>query len=168
MRFTIIICFAASTLFCGCAYEGVIVEKRFRPVPFSESLGVDAIYNFQLRDSAGQIHSQMVTADVFAWYNVGEYFNDLQPRPMSAGGKDFKEIQQPAAPVEMNQAPFRPQVYKPVKTTRVNPRSKHPARISKSQHRAKDGAKIAKTNHRTTHHRKVAQSHKAQRRPAQT
>lgn len=60
----------------SCAYEGAIVQKEFRPLPFTDSLGVDGIYTFKLRDRDGYVHSQMVTADVFARYALGSYFKD--------------------------------------------------------------------------------------------
>ena len=47
------------------------------------------MYNFQLRDTTGQVHSQMVTADVFGSYRKGDYFNDLQSPP----AHDDKELE---------------------------------------------------------------------------
>jgi hypothetical protein len=95
----------AAGLLSGCAYQGVITEKRFRPLPFYESLGVDAIYNFQLRDDAGAIHSQMVTPEVFASYRVGDLFNDLQPPPMHEG-KEMPGFRM--APPELIERPYQP------------------------------------------------------------
>ncbi len=105
MRRNIVFYLAVVALLSGCAYQGTIVEKRFRPVPFSASLGVDAMYDFRLRDSAAQIHSQMVTPDVFASYRTGDYFNDLQPPP----AHEDKELEgfRPA-PEEMNEGPYQP------------------------------------------------------------
>ena len=167
MRFTIVSNLAIAAFFSSCAHEGVTIGKRFRPMPSAEPLEVNATYTLELRDSAGQIHSQMVTADVFARYEVGDYFSDLQPFPPPANRKDFEEIQQLPVPAE-NQGPFRPQVYLPVKTTRVHHRRKDPARIVKAQHGVRHSAKIARTNHRTTRHRKVAETHKVRPRAAQT
>jgi hypothetical protein len=65
----------------GCAYEGAIVNKVARPLPFEDSLGLDAIYKFELRDRNGEVHSQMVTPWVFTHYQVGDYFSDFQPLP---------------------------------------------------------------------------------------
>ena len=91
MRFFLFIVLLAVLIFPGCAYQGKVVRKEFRALPFSESLGVDAIYTFQLRDRAGEIHSQMVTPEVFANYEVGDYFDDLQAAP----AHDYR----PAAPL---------------------------------------------------------------------
>jgi hypothetical protein len=128
MRFTIMVYLAAATLLSGCAFEGVIVEKRSRPLPFPDSLGVDGIYDFQLRDRAGQIHSQMVIPEVFSLYEAGDYFDDLQPPP-STGGKDLKTVR--PAPVEWDQLP-----YQPAKTT---------------QRHQKQHSKIAQTRRRPHH-----------------
>ena len=43
------------------------------------------MYSFKLRNHAGEVHSQMVTAYVFYNYRVGDYFNDLQPLPVQPG-----------------------------------------------------------------------------------
>ena len=101
----IVIFLLAAALLSSCAYQGVITEKRFRPLPFYESLGVDAIYNFQLRDNAGAIHSQMVTPEVFASYRAGDFFNDLQPPPVQEG-KEMPSFR--AAPPELNHQPYQP------------------------------------------------------------
>ena len=105
MRCNTLTCFTVLALFSGCAYQGVVVEKRFRPVPFSASLGLDAMYNFQLRDNAGQIHSQMVTPDVFASYRVADYFNDLEAPP-SRDDKELEGFRLP--PQEMGEGPYQP------------------------------------------------------------
>ena len=105
MRRNLVICLAVTALFSGCAYQGTVAEKRFRPLPFSESLGLDAMYNFQLRDSTGQVHSQMVTADVFANYRVGDYFNDLQ-QPPAHDDKELEGFRLP--PPELREGPYQP------------------------------------------------------------
>ena len=79
MRPTSLLCFALSALLTGCAVEGVVVEKNSRPFPFIASVGMDGIYKFKLRNPQGHVYSQMVTPDVFFQYEVGDYFNDLQP-----------------------------------------------------------------------------------------
>jgi hypothetical protein len=105
MRRNIFIYLAVLALVSSCAYQGTIVEKRFRPLPFSASLGVDAMYNFQLRDSTQQIHSQMVTPDVFASYRAGDYFDDLQAPP----ARDDKELEGfRLPPGEMGEGPYQP------------------------------------------------------------
>ena len=121
MRRNIVSCLALAALFSSCAYEGVVVEKRFRPVPFSDSLGVDAMYNFHLRDNAGQVHSQMVTADIFASYATGDYFNDLQPPP-EHGDKELEGFR--PAPREMNEGP-----YQPVRVMQIRPPQKAATRV---------------------------------------
>ena len=101
----LVICLIAVSLLSGCAYEGVVVDKRSRPLPFPESLGVDGMYSFKLRNHAGEVHSQMVTAYVFYNYRVGDYFNDLQPSPVQSGkemrGPMYRanpELQEPPMP----------------------------------------------------------------------
>lgn len=151
MRSTIITYFAVAALFSGCAYEGVIVEKRFRPAPFYDSMGIDGIYKFQLRDASGQIHSQMVTPDVFASYEVGDYFNDLQAPP-ARGSKDFKSVPAPPPP-EMNQVP-----YQPVKTTRVNHRAKGAGKTAQTQRHTQRSTKTAKATDRAARTTKTAKT----------
>ena len=63
----------------SCAHQGVIVDKTSREYPFSESIGVGGSFAFLLKDSTGAIHRQLVTPEVFARYEIGQYFNDLQP-----------------------------------------------------------------------------------------
>lgn len=131
----------AISLLSSCAYEGVVVDKRTRPLPFTESLGVDGMYTFKLRNHTGEVHSQMVTAYVFSNYRVGDYFNDLQPPP--APGKETPgpmyratpELQEP--PVPMGPEPMRTrrptdEPYHPVKTTSVHHSSKHGSRVAKA------------------------------------
>jgi hypothetical protein len=50
--------------------------------------GTNGIYTFLLRDQHGTVHSQMVTAEVFARYRVGDYFNDQQLPPETSDSKD--------------------------------------------------------------------------------
>lgn len=78
MRFTLLSLFACGLLVSGCAYQGTVMAKEFRALPFLGSLGLKGIYRFELRDRDGQLRHQMVTPNVFANYEVGEYFNDLQ------------------------------------------------------------------------------------------
>jgi hypothetical protein len=162
MRRALLSHFLVATLLSSCAYEGVIVEKRFRPLPFPDSLGVDAIYNFQLRDSVGQIHSQMVTADVFANYRVGDYFNDLQTPP-SHGDKQMKGFR--PTPLEMNEGPYQPVRVMQIQpqssnqtvkaTTRVHHHTKRTSKITKSKQHAKKHAKTAR-KHRKPHRKTLA------------
>lgn len=69
----------------SCAYQGTIVQKDTTPLPFEHSYGIDGSYAFLLRDSTGAVRRQIVTAEVYNEYAVGEYFNDLQPRRASDG-----------------------------------------------------------------------------------
>lgn len=73
--------FASVALLAGCSQKGTVVEKRLKPSPFAYSAGVNAIYSFMLRDSQGHVHSQMVPAEVFERYEVGDYFDDQQAGP---------------------------------------------------------------------------------------
>jgi hypothetical protein len=167
MRFNILIYFLASAFLSSCAYEGVIAEKRFRPIPFPDSLGVDAMYNFQLRDTTGQVHSQMVTPDVFANYRVGDYFNDLQPPP-SQGEKELEGFRPTRR--EIDEGPYQPvrvmliqkktsskiaahsaqHVHNAAKTATLRHHSKHTPKLA---HHKKKRAKVAtkpRTSHRKT------------------
>jgi hypothetical protein len=156
MRSNILICLIASASLSGCAYQGVIAEKRFRPIPFADSLGVDAMYNFQLRDTAGQVHSQMVTPDVFANYRVGDYFNDLQPPP-APGAKELERV--PAASQEMDYGP-----YQPVRVMWIQPVPKRTAsRIAAHSHRhPRQTVRTATVRHRAKQTPKIAH-HKKKR-----
>lgn len=84
MRALATICSVAVLFLMGCAHEGTIVRKQFRPLPFEYSLGVPGIFRFEVRDRAGHVQSQMVSATVFARYEVGDYFDDRQPLPPPA------------------------------------------------------------------------------------
>lgn len=126
-----LICLLGLTLLSGCAYQGVVVEKRSRPLPFPESLGLDGMYSFQLQDQTGQVHSQMVTDYVFACYRVGDYFNDEQPLPGQPGKgyhpqfratPELMEPQIPTGPEPMRTRRPTDRPYHPVRTTNVHRR----------------------------------------------
>jgi hypothetical protein len=68
-------------LLIACAYQGTIVQKAGQPLPYAYSLGIDASYKFALRDRLGHIRWQLVSAEVFNSYRVGDYFNDESPTP---------------------------------------------------------------------------------------
>ena len=138
MRFTVTLVLVAAMFLTSCAYEGVIVEKRSRPHPLYHSVGIEGVYTFVLRDSAGALHRQMVTPDVFEQYAEGDYFNDLQPAASRAG--DYKatrtvSVSQPKAPARTAAA------VKPKKPTRntATTRPRNTAKASKVA--AKSGAK---------------------------
>jgi hypothetical protein len=104
----------------GCAFEGTIVEKYSRLRPDASMIGTEGVhsfvfrgptgtsrppigvpnpqfwtqssgsYKFILRDQQGHVHSQMVTAEVFARCRVGDYFNDRGPACAPSEAKDSK------------------------------------------------------------------------------
>jgi hypothetical protein len=48
---------------------------------FAYSLGIDASFKFALRDHLGRVRWQLVSAEVFNSYRVGDYFDDESPMP---------------------------------------------------------------------------------------
>jgi hypothetical protein len=86
MRLNIYASLVAAILLVGCAQRGVVVEKRLKPSPFAYSNGMDGIYSFLLRDEQGNVHSQMVTPDVYSRYDIGDYFDDQQAGPAHREG----------------------------------------------------------------------------------
>ncbi len=106
----------------GCAFEGTIVDKRSRQLPDTSMIGTEGVhsfafrgptgtsrlpvgvpkpdfwtesngmYTFFLRDQAGHVRSQMVTAEVFARCRVGDYFNDRGPVCKPPDSKDSKSV----------------------------------------------------------------------------
>jgi hypothetical protein len=104
----------------GCAFEGTIVEKRSWLRPDASMIGTEGVYSFVfrgptgtsrpritvpnpqfwtetsgsykflLRDQQGHVHSQLVTAEVFARCRLGEYFNDRGPACAPSDAKDSK------------------------------------------------------------------------------
>ena len=123
MRSNLIASFLIAVLLVGCAFEGTVVEKRSRQLPDSSMIGTEGdysfafrgptgtsrppitvpnpqfwtetngMYSFLLRDQQGNVHSQMVTAEVFARYRVGDYFNDQQPPPETSDSKESKTVE---------------------------------------------------------------------------
>jgi hypothetical protein len=123
MRSNLLPFFLIAMLLVGCAFEGTVVEKRSRQLPDSSIIGTEGdyslafrgptgtsrppitvpspqfwtesngMYSFLLRDQQGSVHSQMVTAEVFARYRVGDYFNDQQPPPEMSESKDSKTVE---------------------------------------------------------------------------
>lgn len=85
MRLRLLLAPVCAALLGSCAYQGTIVQKDATPLPFEHSYGLDGSYAFLLRDSTGAVRRQVVTAEVYNEYSVGEYFNDLQPRRASDG-----------------------------------------------------------------------------------
>ena len=104
----------------GCAFEGTIVEKLSWLRPDASMIGTEGVYSFVfrgptgtsrppitvpnpqfwtetsgsykflLRDQQGHVHSQLVTAEVFARCRVGDYFNDRGPACAPSDAKDSK------------------------------------------------------------------------------
>lgn len=70
--------FALSAFLGGGGIHGLVVGKNCRPLPLSTSLGVEAIYRLDLRDRSGKVRQQMVTAEIFQAYEVGDEFDDHQ------------------------------------------------------------------------------------------
>ncbi|PYL78416.1 MAG: hypothetical protein DMF27_04010 [Verrucomicrobia bacterium] len=76
MRLQTFLFFCLGPLLIACAYQGTIVQKAGRPLPFAYSLGIDASFKFALRDRLGHVRWQLVSAEVFNSYRVGDYFDD--------------------------------------------------------------------------------------------
>ncbi len=159
MRFAISVFLTIGLLLAGCAPQGTILRKEFRPLPFSESLGIPGIFRFELRDREGHIRSQMVTPEVFARYEVGEYFNDsekpafrrqppgrpeelpppvLRPRPLENYGTPYRPMRLgraedlPTPAVEVRRATLAHPQRVPVKVARHHrKRAKKTARMTK-------------------------------------
>jgi hypothetical protein len=103
-----LLCLVLAVSLSGCAFQGVVVEKKAEPSPFYHSVGIDGSYSFMLRDSAGIVRRQIVTPDVFVLYDIGDYFNDLQPGPTRAEDRGSKNVRMAALP-------------RPVQTARTAP-----------------------------------------------
>jgi hypothetical protein len=109
----------------ACAYQGTIVQKAGRPLPFAYSLGIDASYKFALRDRLGHVRWQLVPAEVFNSYRVGDYFNDadLVPPRHRCYSKDEKE----AAPICLHETiPIRVPRFQPIPLEPRVVRTLHP------------------------------------------
>lgn len=63
----------------GGSLHGVVVNKIFKPLPLSHSLGMEGIYRLELRDQANKVHRQMVSREIFALYEVGDEFDESVP-----------------------------------------------------------------------------------------
>ncbi len=122
MRSNLLTSFLVAMLLTGCGFECNIVEKRSRQLPDSSMIGTEGVYSFAfrgptgtsrppitvptpqfwtetngmytflLRDQQGNVRSQMVTAEVFARYRVGDYFNDRQPPREPSDSKESKTV----------------------------------------------------------------------------
>jgi hypothetical protein len=120
----------AAILLAGCAQRGVVVEKRLKPSPFAYSNGMDGIYSFLLRDEQGNVHSQMVTPDVYSRYDIGDYFDDQRPGPTHREG--YNEGYSKDSPTSDSKA------VKPV--THAAPHKKHTQKTAVAVHPKKHRA----------------------------
>src|SRR5581483_8523996 len=68
----------------GGGIHGVVVDKHFKPLPLAHSLGVDGIYDLELRDDKNHLHRQMVTRGIFLRYDIGDVFDDRASKPKLA------------------------------------------------------------------------------------
>ena len=112
-------------LLIACAYQGTIVEKAGRFLPFAHSLGIDASFKFALRDHLGRVRWQLVSAKVFNSYRVGDYFDDESPMPprhrrCSTNGKEV--LYPPVHEIIPISVPrFQPIPLEPRAVSRLNP-----------------------------------------------
>jgi hypothetical protein len=67
---------ALSAFLSGGALHGVVVQKIFKPLPLSYSLGIDGIYRLEVRDGSNRVHRQMVPREIFSLYEIGDEFDD--------------------------------------------------------------------------------------------
>ena len=105
------------------------------------------MYTFKLRNHAGEVHSQMVTAYVFYNYRVGDYFNDLQPPPVQSG-KEMRSPMYRANPeLQEPPIPFGPE---PMRTRRPTGQPYHPVRTTSVHHSSKTRNESHKDRHEET------------------
>lgn len=162
MRFYPIVSLLLALFLTSCANEGVIVRKDSGPLPFYESLGMDGSYKFVLRDSAGSLHRQLVTPDIFERYAVGDIFNDLQRGSgTSRQSSDFKETKTASAPVA--------QKVRHTASANLSERMRRTASVKKpahSRHIAVKAHKSRKTIAKHTPKKKAVRAAQAQPAPA--
>ena len=128
MRFTLIFPILATALLTSCANQGTIVEKRARANPFAYSAGVDGTFSFLLRDQQGNVHSQMVTPEVYEHYQLGDYFDDQQSASAATSRSGFNKD---VAPADDNKA-VKPVVHR--RHTSASKRKHHVAHRSVKRH----------------------------------
>lgn len=155
-------------LLIACAYQGTIVQKAGHPLPFAYSFGTDASYKFAIRDRLGNVRWQLVSADVFYTYEVGDYFNDDNsgPPPRHRGcSKDEKEIA-PVWPPQHETIPIRVPGFQPIPlepraVPSVNPNAsmwRHPTDRLISETPRRHSHHVTAENARSRHRRLVAQN----------
>jgi len=119
--------FVVAPLLIACAYQGTIVQKASQPLPFAYSLGIDGSYKFALRDRLGHVRWQLVSAEVFHSYRVGDYFNDERPTPprhrgYPVGGKEVVQL----CPPQYETIPIRVPRFQPIPLEPPAVRTLHP------------------------------------------
>lgn len=148
MRFRLFLLPLCAVLLGSCAYQGTIVQKDATPLPFEYSYGLDGSYAFLLRDNSGAVRRQVVTADVYNQYSVGEYFNDLQPRRVNDGksydGKTVLTAMMSKVPASNRTAAAR------------KPGKRQVAKVTKAASAKKSGAKLAKRSRPSSKPRQAA------------
>ncbi len=144
MRLIVSLLLLGALFLTSCANQGVIVQKESRPHPFYESVGIENVYTFMLRDDAGAIHRQMVTPEVFERYAIGDRFNDELPTPAVNDNSEPKAVQ-----VAMHRPTFA--VGRMAQATK--PATRRPVAVAKSRTSSK--SKLAQ---KSTHNgpRKIA------------
>ena len=80
---------AQGSPFGNWSASGVVINKTFRSMPLTHSLGVDGIYKLELRDKNNRVRRQMVTRAVFLAHEIGDVFDELaaSPKPRIAEAK---------------------------------------------------------------------------------
>ncbi|MFN2476354.1 MAG: hypothetical protein ABR526_08450 [Chthoniobacterales bacterium] len=142
----------AGALLGSCAYQGVVVDKSARDLPFSETVGAAGSFAFMLKDSTGAVHRQLVTPEVYASYNVGDFFSDLQPAPTQHGNVAEDKVVLTASR-ETPQRHTAVAKMQPPKATAKLASKKKAKSISKVA-----GSSSAKKSHKS--HRSVAAKHR--------
>lgn len=150
LRFLALI--VSGALLGSCAYQGVVVDKTSRDLPFSETVGTPGSFAFMLRDSTGAVHRQLVTPEVYASYNVGDFFSDLQPAPTQHGNTAEDKVVLTASRTMAPQHTAVATVRVPKATTKIasTPKTKSSSKVA--------SASSAKKSHKS--HRSVATKHR--------
>ena len=89
------------------AVRGVVVQKTFQPGPFSQSLGTEGVYKFEVRDEHRKVHRQLVSREVFLAYEIGDQFDasaSLESR-LAAKDQPVGEREAPKVRVAMTADP---------------------------------------------------------------
>jgi len=117
--------FCVAPLLIACAYQGTIVQKAGRPLPFAYSLGIDANYKFALRDRLGHVRWQLVPVEVFNSYGVGDYFNDENATPPRH--RCYLKDEEEVAPICLHETiPIRVPRFQPIPLEPRAARTLHP------------------------------------------